>query len=356
MKGNLKYIIATLLMVFFFLPLAASFVVFILTSIIPYLGFSYLLLIVAAIMGLAAPLSLGYGWRHLIRPAESETLRYAVLSAPIFYYSVVWLLVAIFSHLNLVDTLVRIHYYLMIIYAGYQWTALYNGILYGGTVVALTVQFLFWAGYYLADRWANPLLTFPTARKHIFLPMWGCLILSIAMMLFRPAHIASVTMNDAHAERLLTIAWQAWPDIRIKDNWPRLDGEEESWPLYAAAFYRLYRGVPDENDYLQRNDQRAFERLLAGESDLLIATADPHKQKALAQEKGVQLMMTPVAQTRGILARSKTQKQPPVGTLYIITRENPTAETQTLVDWFISPQGQAMAQNLGYVPLYPVAE
>lgn len=53
MKGNLKYILATLLMAFFFLPLAVSFVVFILTSAIPYLGFSYPLLIVATIIGLA---------------------------------------------------------------------------------------------------------------------------------------------------------------------------------------------------------------------------------------------------------------------------------------------------------------
>lgn len=356
MKRSLKYIIATLLMAFFFLPLAVSFVVFILTSIITYSGFSYLLLMVAAIIGLAVPLSLGYGWRHLIRPVESETLRYAILSAPIFYYSIVWLLVAIFSHLNLVDTLVRIHYYLMMVYSGYQWTALYQGILYGGTAVAFIIQLLFLAGYYMADRWANPLLTLFTVRKHIFLPMWGCLVLSIAMMLFRPAHIASVTMNSANTERLLTIAWQARPDIKIKHTWPRLDGDEEGWSLYAAAFYRLYRGVADENDYLQRNDQRAFERLLAGESDLLIATGDPHQQKALAREKGVQLMMTPVAQAQGVLARSKTQKQPPIRTLYLIARENPTAETQTLVDWFISPQGQVMAQSLGYVPLYPVTE
>lgn len=356
MKGSLKYIISTLLMAFFVLPLMVWYVVFILTSIIIHVGVYYPLLIVAAIITLAVPLSLGYGWRYLIRPAENITLRYAILSAPIFYYSIIWLLVAIFSHLNLVDTLVRIHYYLMMIYSGYQWVSLYKGIVYGGTAAAFVVQFLFLAGYYLADRWANPLLAFPTVRRYVFFPVGGCLMLSIAMMLFRPAHIASVTINSANIERLLTIAWQVKPDMKINHDWPRLDGEEESWSLYAAAFYRLYRGVADENDYLQRNDQRAFERLLAGESDLLIATADPEKQKALAQEKGVQLIITPVALVQGILARSKTQKLPPARTLYIITRENPTVETQTLVDWFISPQGQAMAQSLGYVPLLKVQD
>lgn len=53
---------------------------------------------------------------------------------------------------------------------------------------------------------------------------------------------------------------------------------------------------------------------------------DPFKPKALAQEKEVQLMITPVVQT------------------------------QTLVEWFISPQGQTLAQSLGYLPLYPVTE
>ncbi len=35
----------------------------------------------------------------------------------------------------------------------------------------------------------------------------------------------------------------------------------------------------------------------------------------------------------------------------MVTREHPTAETQKLVDWFLSPQGQ-LVQDVGYVPLY----
>lgn len=37
---------------------------------------------------------------------------------------------------------------------------------------------------------------------------------------------------------------------------------------------------------------------------------------------------------------------------YMVTRENPTPETQKLVDWFLSPQGQQLVQDVGYVPLY----
>lgn len=39
--------------------------------------------------------------------------------------------------------------------------------------------------------------------------------------------------------------------------------------------------------------------------------------------------------------------------VYMVTREHPTAETQKLVDWFLSPQGQQLVQDVGYVPLYP---
>ncbi|MDJ40459.1 PstS family phosphate ABC transporter substrate-binding protein [Salmonella enterica] len=42
--------------------------------------------------------------------------------------------------------------------------------------------------------------------------------------------------------------------------------------------------------------------------------------------------------------------------VYMVTREHPTAETQKLVDWFLSPQGQRLVQDVGYVPLYPVAK
>lgn len=42
--------------------------------------------------------------------------------------------------------------------------------------------------------------------------------------------------------------------------------------------------------------------------------------------------------------------------VYMVTREYPTAETQKLVDWFLSPQGQQLVQDVGYVPLYPAAK
>lgn len=40
--------------------------------------------------------------------------------------------------------------------------------------------------------------------------------------------------------------------------------------------------------------------------------------------------------------------------VYMVTRKNATADTQKIVDWFLSPQGQRLVQDVGYVPLYRV--
>jgi len=42
--------------------------------------------------------------------------------------------------------------------------------------------------------------------------------------------------------------------------------------------------------------------------------------------------------------------------VYMVTRENPTPETQKLVQWFLSPQGQRLVQDVGYVPIYKIQE
>lgn len=42
--------------------------------------------------------------------------------------------------------------------------------------------------------------------------------------------------------------------------------------------------------------------------------------------------------------------------VYMVTREHPSAETQKVMDWFLSPQGQRLVQDVGYVPLYPTIQ
>ena len=51
----------------------------------------------------------------------------------------------------------------------------------------------------------------------------------------------------------------------------------------------------------------------------------------------------------------RNETYPFVVDVYMVTRENPTAETQKLVAWFLSPQGQALVEDVGYVPLHSPA-
>lgn len=40
--------------------------------------------------------------------------------------------------------------------------------------------------------------------------------------------------------------------------------------------------------------------------------------------------------------------------VYMITRPNPSENTQKLIDWFLSPQGQKLVEDVGYVPISAV--
>ena len=42
--------------------------------------------------------------------------------------------------------------------------------------------------------------------------------------------------------------------------------------------------------------------------------------------------------------------------VYMVTRQDPNAKTQQIVDWFLSPQGQALVKDVGYSPLYEAEE
>ncbi len=45
-------------------------------------------------------------------------------------------------------------------------------------------------------------------------------------------------------------------------------------------------------------------------------------------------------------------KYPYIVDAFMVTRENMTSETQKLVEWFLTPQGQSLVEDVGYVPMY----
>ncbi|VEF19825.1 membrane protein; ATP binding protein of ABC transporter [Escherichia coli] len=45
-------------------------------------------------------------------------------------------------------------------------------------------------------------------------------------------------------------------------------------------------------------------------------------------------------------------KYPYIVDAFMVTRENTTSETQKLLEWFLTPQGQSLVEDVGYVPMY----
>lgn len=61
---------------------------------------------------------------------------------------------------------------------------------------------------------------------------------------------------------------------------------------------------------------------------------------------GTLIVLSPTAEN------IRNEVYPWVASVYMVTQENPTAETQKVVAWFLSPQGQRLVQDVGYVPMY----
>ncbi len=76
---------------------------------------------------------------------------------------------------------------------------------------------------------------------------------------------------------------------------PRLDGATAAYPVYAALAQAMY--APEWIDQKLANSKtpKAYERLIKGETDaIFVAQASPEHER-MAKERGVQLIMTPIA-------------------------------------------------------------
>ena len=102
-------------------------------------------------------------------------------------------------------------------------------------------------------------------------------------------------------------------DFRLAGELPVLDGAAALVPVYAAVIHNLYpegsvtyRGgvFSDDNYYGEnfapdskmqyRNTVRGFTALVDGTADVLFSAAPSREQRAYAQEKGVELVYTPI--------------------------------------------------------------
>ena len=88
------------------------------------------------------------------------------------------------------------------------------------------------------------------------------------------------------------------PDLRITENWPRLDGSIALLPLYGAAAKAVYSGLDIETvrDYVVCNNTAgAFDRLLDGEADIYFGPPLSPAQKEMARARNITLTQTPLA-------------------------------------------------------------
>ncbi|EES7599282.1 hypothetical protein ACRV9Z_000898 [Escherichia coli] len=121
------------------------------------------------------------------------------------------------------------------------------------------------------------------------------------------------------------------PQIQFTQNWPRLDGATAAYPIYASAFYAL-SVIPEDfhtREYL--------------ESSRYYATQ-------MNADKNIKLLaINGIAPTAENI---RNGKYPYIVDAFMITRENTTSETQKLLEWFLTPQGQSLVEDVGYVPMY----
>ena len=88
------------------------------------------------------------------------------------------------------------------------------------------------------------------------------------------------------------------PSLIISGDYPRLDGATAAYPVYAAMAETIYRGLDSTTikNYVEcsRTDG-AFDRLIAGDADIIFGVQPSNEQLAAAQEAGVELIAVKVS-------------------------------------------------------------
>lgn len=88
----------------------------------------------------------------------------------------------------------------------------------------------------------------------------------------------------------------------LKDNTPKLDGSTALYPMYAGFVqavyperkYDPYDASPYSGQVVSTQTANAYERLLAGDADIIFVPKPSKKYLELAKERGKKLKMTPI--------------------------------------------------------------
>ena len=85
--------------------------------------------------------------------------------------------------------------------------------------------------------------------------------------------------------------------LQLTDDLPRLDGATALYPLYAAIVEATYpeKSYPSYNsEVLVSTTPYAYENLFSGKVDMIFVAAPSESQKKIAEQKGLELKMTPI--------------------------------------------------------------
>lgn len=143
-------------------------------------------------------------------------------------------------------------------------------------------------------------------RKIIFGSIAGTAILISAIVPIKDAYTHLIPTVDAEVDigkyepfsefgSVATLKEKA--SLQLSDNLPKMDGATALYPLYAAFVEATYpeKSYPSyDSEVMVSTTPNAYGNLFSGKVDMIFAAAPSESQKKTAEQKGLELTMTPI--------------------------------------------------------------
>lgn len=143
-------------------------------------------------------------------------------------------------------------------------------------------------------------------RKIIFGSIAGTAILISAIVPIKDAYTHLIPTVDAEVDigkyepfsefgSVATLKEKA--SLQLSDDLPKMDGATALYPLYAAFVEATYpeKSYPSyDSEVMVSTTPNAYGNLLSGKVDMIFVAAPSESQKKTAEQKGLELTMTPI--------------------------------------------------------------
>ncbi|MDR2113272.1 MAG: substrate-binding domain-containing protein [Candidatus Accumulibacter sp.] len=256
---------------------------------------------------------------------DSFLARYAPFIAPIVYFLLAWILYSLacggdFTKINDSPRLPYLFvglFWPFASYLGVLFVASFTGDFWICPLIVAVSQMILIAAFALGTRWGK---RFATRGGRHAVPTF--LLVPALMAVSGAIHYAqylSVFHDDPErevkeagsyseygywpfAEDSELVRPRKTPSLVIERDYPRLDGAIALLPVYGAAARAIYareNGADGDEDARKNavectNTPGAYERLIAGETEMIFVAAPSAAQRELAERSGVRLTLTPI--------------------------------------------------------------